>query len=125
MNRNRPSYIPAELSSLPVEHKWDDWDPYSVLPEASELTESTFARTSHRAAIAYSIACAEWTVFRLERFMDDNRPFEYLQACWAVQMSYTYGSPSESNAEEWEGAVRGAVDLSLMTILNTRYGRGW
>jgi hypothetical protein len=122
MNRDRPSYIPAELSALPVEYKWDDWDPYSVLPEASEATESTFEKTSDRAAIAYAIACAEWTVFRLEPFLDgDNRPFKYLEACWAVEMSDAYGSPPESNAEEWEGAVRGAVDLSLMTVLNTIY----
>lgn len=122
MTLKKPSYIPVdEISRLPVKHRWDDYDPYSLFPEPNENTELLLAEMSDRAKFAFAIGCAEWVVYRFKRLSEDVRPLQFIEACWAVQMSEKFESPDESEDEEWEGPIRGPIDLALMTILNTFY----
>ena len=117
-----PSYIPVEAwrSVLP-DYPWSDWNPYDSIGECDPMDEHALKLLTGRAALAYAIACAEWVVFRLAPFMDDQRPFLFLEAAWAFEMSDRYAAPPESTEAEWKGPVRGAVDLALMTVLNAIY----
>lgn len=123
MSLKPPQYIPiSQIEAIPPDYKWDDSNPYSVLGNEDPLTEKYLAGLSYRAILAYSIGCAEWVVYRLNKFCNDERPIQFLEACWACEMSSDYATPPESDKKDWRGPVRGAIDLSLMTILNTIIG---
>src|SRR6266446_5117909 len=117
-----PPYIPlALLKKMPVVHRWDDWDPYSLLGTQDEETQTRLRRVSDRAQIAYAIACAEWVVYRFQDLCDDTRPYGFLEASWASEMSSEFVTPPQLVADEWRGPIRGPIDLALVTIINTFY----
>ena len=119
----------SKIENMPLSHDWSDWDPYQVLGTQNPETEATLSDISDRAILGYSIACAEWVVCRFKKHLNDQRPYQYIQACWIYEMSDEVAAPPQSKQEEWEGPVRGPVDLSLMTVLNTIYsmddGAAW
>jgi len=117
----RPNYIPPELEKFTIAHQWDDGNPYSLLGDVDPFTEQALSKVTARAAIAYAIGCAEWVVFRFCNLSDDPRPYLFIEASWAFQMSNRYACPPESDESEWKGEIRGPIDLTLMTILNTIY----
>jgi len=122
MTLKPPSYIPVEIiSKAPIDYEWDAWDPYAPLGKQDEDTMDRLALLSYRAIIAYSIGCAEWVVYRLSRFFDDQTPYAFLEACWAFEMDKGFEAPSPLKAADWQGPVLGAVDLALVSILNTYY----
>ncbi|MCI0561094.1 MAG: hypothetical protein MN733_21625 [Nitrososphaera sp.] len=117
-----PKFIPLDKFQLsPISYVWDDWNPYSILGNVNAETEYTLMQVSDRACIAFAISCAEWVVFRLQAMLNDARALQFIEACWAFEMSEKYRCPPESNEMEWKGTVRAPVDLALMTILNTIY----
>ncbi|MEW5702959.1 MAG: hypothetical protein AB1792_12120 [Candidatus Zixiibacteriota bacterium] len=117
-----PRYIPiAILQKAPVTHSWDDWDPYPLVGTQREETMDRLARLSDRAIIAFAIGCAEWVVFRLGNLSTDPTPLDFLEAAWAFEMDKEIESLPESEDKDWQGPIRGPLDLSLMTILNTYY----
>jgi hypothetical protein len=106
---------------MPLKHRWDDYDPYSLFSEPPVDIVLLLSKISNRGKFAFAIGCAEWVVYRFKDFSDDPRPLQFIEACWAVEMSSKFESPDESEDEEWEGPIRGPIDLALMTILNTFY----
>jgi hypothetical protein len=102
-----------------VRHTWDDWDPYVLLGKSTEETMQALARISDRAMIAYATACAEWVVYRFYELSSDPLPYQFLEACWAFQMDKEIQAPPPSKDVEWKGPIRGPIDLSLVTVLNT------
>ena len=122
MSLSAPTYVPVESwrHVLPS-YAWSDWNPYEAVGHPDALREDELRRLSGRAILAYTIACAEWVVYRLTGFLDDARPEWFLEAAWAFEMSERFAAPVESVEAEWKGPVRGAVDLALMTVLNAIY----
>jgi hypothetical protein len=117
-----PEHIPiSEISAPPPDYEWDDWDPYAPLGEHDESTMDVLDMISDRGKIVYAIGCAEWVVYRLGPYFDDIRPYQFLEACWAFEMKKGYEAPKPLLESEWKGKIRGAIDLSLVTILNTYY----
>jgi len=122
MTLKSPTFVPiAAISSLQIAHRWDDYDPYPLLPDPCLDTEDRLSKLSDRAIVAFAIGCAEWVVYRFSELSDDPRPLQFVEACWAAEMSEVYATPDESEDEEWEGPIRGPIDLALMTVLNTFY----
>jgi len=114
-----PSHIQLENLQGPIAYEWSDKNPYPILGSVNPHTEEQLKKLSDRAILSFSISCAEWVVYRLLSLCDDDRPMKFLEACWVCEMSLDYATPPESNEEDWKGPIRGAIDLSLMTILNT------
>jgi hypothetical protein len=122
MTLERATFVPYDrIQKAPVTHAWSDWNPYSVLGESNSDTELALAQLTDNACIAYAAACAEWVVGRFALMLDDSRPWQFLEACWAYEMSDQFRCPPESNEAEWKGPIRGPIDLALMTVLNTAY----
>lgn len=114
------SYIPvATISKASTNYEWDEWDPYAPLGKHDEDTMDRLNLLSHRAIISYSIGCAEWVVGRFSRLFKNHDPYDFLEACWAFEMDKGYEVPSPLKEEEWQGPVLGAIDLALVTIINT------
>lgn len=122
-----PYELPASIrarvnASAPVAHAWDDWDPYPVVGDADAELCDKLSDVTDRAQIAFAIGCAEWLVARLAGLIDDDRPRLFLESAWAHQMSDEFAMPPQFRDEEWQGPVRAAIDLALITINNTSYG---
>lgn len=125
MNILRSNFVPVSvLEDVPLSYQWDDWNPYLVIGEASAESEKRLRELSDRAVLAYAISCSEWVIYRLNKHFSDQRPFQFIEACWAFEMSDRYAAPPESIESEWKGQVLGPIDLSLMTILNCIYSFG-
>ena len=115
-----PSYIPvAEISKLPIEHEWDNWDPYEFLGDAEESTLDMLAGVSDRGVITFAIGCSEWVVYRLLPHLQDKRALLYIEACWALVMGAQIALPPEPIESEWEGKILSPVGLSILTIINS------
>lgn len=117
------SFLPiSHLASLPLSYEWDDWDPYEVVGDADDDLVDRLAGLSFRAIVSFAIGCAEWVICRFGHVSKDPVPLQYLEACWAYIMSDGFEAPPEMEDEDWKGNVRGAINLALMTVLNTIYG---
>jgi hypothetical protein len=116
----RSPFVPdtAVYTTAPA-YVWDAYDPYSVLGDRDPSTDEIVRKLTERARIAYALGCAEWVVFTLSPLIEDDRPMQQLQAFWAFQMSDRYALPHELIEAEWQGPVRGPIDLSLVTVRNT------
>lgn len=122
MSLSIPSYIPVRsLRRTPIFHDWDAYDPYSILPAVQVSTLESLCHVSDRALIAFAIGCSEWVVFRFLDYLSDDRALSYLEACWVFEVSENVYLPREQKAEEWTGRVLAAIDLSMLTIINTVY----
>jgi hypothetical protein len=99
--------------------KWDEYDPYAVVPEADPALARKLDRVSNKAATAFALGCAEWTVYSLARCLRSDLAFQYIDAFWLWCCSKDVDPPPETEEDEWTGPCLGAVDLSLMTVLNT------
>jgi hypothetical protein len=117
-----PTYIPiAEISRRPLVHTWSDWDPFEVLQWPDEEVKRQLALVSNRGITAFALGCAEWTLYRLCNHVTDDQPFLYVDAFWYFLMGGQDLAPPETDSDNWQGAVRGPINLSLMTVLNTIY----
>lgn len=122
MKPNPPPYIPVQVISKPeIRHGWNDWDPFEPLGTPKKETKAILEQVSNTGITLFATGCAEWVVYRLSRFFDDDTPYEYLEAFWVFLMGRAEALPPETDHEDWLGPVRGPVNLSLMTILNTVY----
>jgi hypothetical protein len=112
----------AARPAAPLAYAWDDWDPYPLIAPNDRATEEALAFVSNWAKFAYSIGCAEWVAARLTMHDEDPAIRQYLDACWAYELTDRYELPPEMDDANWRGAVRGPICLALTTIVNTRYG---
>ncbi|NUO79944.1 hypothetical protein HUU05_07690 [candidate division KSB1 bacterium] len=122
MKNRIPSYIPQNIQSLPVVHKWDEDDPYHLLGQNDKTTEQALSRISGFGKFVFSLGCAEWVIARLGHLVKNSKPRLYLDACWAYELSSDYRLPYELDDSEWAGHIEGPICLALITIINTRYG---
>jgi hypothetical protein len=107
---------------MPLVHKWDDWDPYPLIAPTDADVEEQLSRISDFGKLVFSTGCAEWVVWRFADHVKDERALQFIDACWAYELSPNFEVPEELDDEEWEGPVLGPICLALTTILNTRYG---
>ena len=115
-----PLYVPVEeIKQLPIVHRWDDWDPYEILPEVDPVATDELRSVHNRGITAFAIGCAEWVVYRLENYSDDQVPYDYLEAYWANIMGFDQVDIPVTPNEQWQGAIRGPMAVSLMTVMNT------
>lgn len=114
-----PAYIPIEqLEAIPIYYKWDDHDPYSVLPLPDRQIINRLSNISHLGNLALAIGCAEWTIYHFHSILQDDRALNSIEANWALMLNSRLAIPWQSNDKEWCGPVRGAVDLLLTNISN-------
>ncbi len=116
-------YAPKEkILAIPMSYDWDDWDPYEVIAEPDDKLIDSLSKLSFRANLTFALGCTEWVVFRFSHVSEDPIPYQYLEACWAYNMSDQFEPPEELEDEEWKGSVRGPINMALMTSLNVIYG---
>lgn len=122
MSLEPPTYIPINtIAEHAIQYNWDSYDPYEPMEWPEEATKALLEKVSNKAITAFATGCAEWVVYRLSRHFSDHAPYDYLEAFWLFLMGIDRALPSETKEEDWQGPVRGAIDLSLMTVLNTVY----
>lgn len=115
-----PEYIPIGLISQEVIlHEWSDWDPYEKIQPQDEGTMHALSKVSNRGITAFSIGCAEWVVYRFIKLSFDQTPYDFLESCWVLVMGNEDVQLEGLEESEWKGPVRGAIDLALLTIVNT------
>ena len=117
-----PPYIPVDdIAVEDIQYEWSEWDPYEPIGMPSEDVENRLENVSNFGITAFALGCAEWVVYRLSRLSADATPLQFIEACWVTLMGFDEALPPESDEDDWQGPVRAAIDLSLMTVLNTVY----
>lgn len=120
MSLSPPPYIPyAPISGAPVTYRWSDYDPYSVIPEVDDAVMDCLDRVSNRANTAFTLGCAEWVIFRLNRIDPDSEPTEALEAYWLWAMDADPGISVLLDDQGWAGPVRGPIHLALLCVSNS------
>jgi len=118
-----PNYVPVQtLRIMPLVHEWNDWDPYPLIAPSDADIEEQLSLINDFGKLVFSIGCAEWVAWRFVDYVEDTRPWQFIDACWAYELSPDFELPEELEDEEWQGRVQGPICLALTTILNTRYG---
>lgn len=123
-------FVPKDVVATEVDFQWDSYDSYTQLGEIRQETLDFVSELSYKARIAYATSCLEWVVYFFRDLFKkgDQRPFQYLQAFWAFQMAYHpisksgIATPTETNENEWQGAIYAPTDMSIVTVINTIYG---
>lgn len=113
-----PSYIAnAKVADNVLRYAWDDWN---LKPYYGDLSDEDlydeFSGLSYRAAVALTIACAEWVVHRYAFVSDDPVPLQYIEAAWAAVVDENYLSPWQPPDEDWMGPIRGPLSVALLII---------
>jgi hypothetical protein len=93
-----------------------------VLPPRDDDLLEALASCAKRAVLAFSAACAEWVLTGLELQRHGAEAWDFLDACWASIHSLDFQLPDEPDFDFWSGPEEAICALSLITVLNTRYG---
>jgi len=113
-------FVPINsIAASTITFKWDDWDPYHVVDNPAQERVEMLGLIADRALVAYTIACAEWVVYRFSRLSRDPVPYQFIEAAWVHEVDHRFDPPPESQESEWKGPIRGPIDLALMTVLNS------
>lgn len=117
MTRSVPTYIPlAAIQSNQIRYEWDDWNVEAAEEPINDELLERLQKVSQRASTAFSIASAEWIVFRFATLMDFEEPFWYLETAWAQLIDARYGLEWDPLQAGWDGPVMGPIRQALMWV---------
>ena len=115
-----PRYVPVDrIATLKVVHKWSNYDPFKPLAQPDKEIQAILRKVSNRGITVFALGCAEWVVYRLSKHIEEPTPYHYLEAFWVFAMGHDKALPPSTEHDDWLGRVRGAINLALMTVLNT------
>jgi len=112
-----PTYIPlAEIQSKVIRYEWDDWNVEAAEEPINDALLERLQKVSQRASTAFTIASAEWIIFRFANLMDYEEPFWYLETAWAQIIDARYGLEWDPLQAGWVGPVMGPIKQALMWV---------
>jgi hypothetical protein len=114
-----PSYFPPDIQSTTIRYEWDDWDSYNTHHPIDQELRERLAKLPTRAILAYTIAVAEWIVYRFLPLLDNPIASDYLEANWAQVVNWRYADDWDVWAEEdeWVGPVKRPISEALVRIM--------
>jgi len=119
MSRPAPAYIPVEtIANLPLEHAWDDYDPYVAIGDPDERVVEKLETVSLKSVLAFALASTEWILYRLKNHTDFDLPWQYVDAQWASLVTWKLSYLWDPGHENTEGPVRGPIDMAVRQITN-------
>ena len=119
MPRPAPAYIPVEtIASLPIEHAWDDYDPYVPIGQPDELVMERLSTVSLKSVLAFALASAEWILYRLKNHSESDLPWQYVDAQWASLVTWKLSYLWDPGHKDKEGPIRGPIDIASREITN-------
>src|SRR2546426_823255 len=105
-----PHYIRAtRIQDKVLRYRWDDWDLNADEEKLDKGIALHLSRLSQRASLAFTIATTEWMVYRYGLLLDEQLPWQYLEAAWAQTIDWRYGAltiEGDTDAKEWTGPIR-------------------
>lgn len=117
-----PGYLrAADIQEAEIRYRWDDWSDEQEGPAfnggATPLDEP-IKNMSFRAIMAFTIATAEWILYRFSRLDQDERPAAFLLAAWAQVVDKRYGRGWEGQKldEYWTGPVRNPIYRAMERV---------
>jgi len=113
----RAGWIPHErLAALPLEHAWDDDNPFRVVRSSDDGVARRAGRLAPRARIALQLACAEWVLARFAGACGEPAPWQYLEARWAALADPRFAVLRDEVLDDDDGPVRGPIALALLGV---------
>ncbi len=112
----------ANVQDNHLHYEWDDW---RTLPAATTPDDELVMRLndiSQRATLAFACGSAEWIVFRLAKLTNDQAPWDYLVAAWAMVVDVRYGGYGTASQFQgyshlgWDGPVRKPIRNALQVL---------
>jgi hypothetical protein len=113
-----PEYLRrSAMQEATVAYTWDDWNVEAAYEPLDDDLLGRLAQVSYRANEAFTIACAEWIVYRFGALSDDPTPSNYIEAAWAAIFDWRYLKYFEPLDEEWQGPVRRALEVAIVLVV--------
>ncbi len=113
-----PRYIKeANIQNIDIRYLWDDWNIERALEPVNEEIYAQLQSISHRAVIAFTIASAEWIVYRYGKLIHDPALFQYLELAWSQIIDWRYSAKTWQDytlKNKWTGPVKGPIDVALI-----------
>lgn len=110
-----PQYIErAKVDDVNVRFEWDDWNVHKADRPSDPIIVATTGKLWDRANIAFTVACAEWVVYRFRTLYDDMLPLDYIEALWAWNVDWRYSIHFQPIDQEWLGPVLGPIELAIL-----------
>jgi len=117
-----PAYAQVGVPDNTIRFLWDDWNVEQAEEPIDEEFSKQLAAISYRANIAFTIATAEWILYRFSGLCDDPLPYQYVEAAWAYLVDVRYAKidwETQIPAREWGGPVRGPVGVAMTRIADS------
>ena len=119
---NKPNYIErAVIDSPSIRFTWDEWNVRATYEPADERLVESLMKLSKRANCAFTIAIAEWIVYRFQPLDRDPQPLRYLEAAWAANIDLAYADEMDIVDDEWRGPVRGPISMALTFVIDALF----
>lgn len=116
-----PTYVrSATVDKDTIHHKWSDWDPYELIPEADDDTILALSSVSLSGRLGFVIGCLEWVTHRCSHDDSYRLPQEYIEAFWLYVAGVEAALPNETTDDDrWEGPLDGPVNLLIGKFYTT------
>jgi len=120
--QQKPSYIEsARIEGAHIRFVWDEWNVRATYEPVDEALVERLMKLSKRANCAFTIAIAEWIVYRFQPFDRDPEPLQYLEAAWAANVDLAYADEMDIVDEEWGGPVRGPMSMAISFVVDALF----
>jgi hypothetical protein len=119
---NKPNYIERAVIDSPfIRFTWDERNVRATYEPVDERLVESLMKLSKRANCAFTIAIAEWIVYRFQPLDRDPQPLRYLEAAWAANIDLAYADEMDIVDDEWRGPVRGPISMALTFVIDALF----
>lgn len=117
-----PSYIKkANLSDPLIRYEWDDWKWPQFCFYGNDSFYESYIEIEREAIIGFTIAEAEWLIYRYYKLTDIRLSLEYIEAAWCALIDRHYSSHIELRDKDWRGPIRKPIQIAVSLIDETLY----
>jgi hypothetical protein len=119
---SKPDYIArARIDVTEVTYHWHDWRAFEYCQPVDDEFVARCSTLLESAVNAFTIAVAEWLMFRYDRLSSDQTPYLHLESAWCANVDRRYSWPIEFPREDWQGPLRRPMFVGIVLVNHPLY----
>jgi len=118
----KPDYIArAGIDTTELNYEWQDWRAFDYCQPVDDEFVGRCSSLLEQAVNAFTIAVAEWLMFRYDRVSNDATPYLHLESAWCANVARQYSWPVEFPREKWKGPIRRPMFVGIVLVNHPLY----